>query len=567
VTAAAGPAPGALALAPALTALVLAGPVAAGLAGVAAPAFGWAPWIGRSGFSLDAWAGLLAWPGLGASVAVGLGAGLAATALSLAGALLIVAALHDTRAFAAIERALAPLLAIPHAAAAFGLAFLIEPSGWAARLVSPWATGWTRPPDALVVGDPLGLALVAGLVLKEIPFLLLMILAALPQADARRSVIAARAMGRGPVWAWLLTALPRVYPQIRLPVYATLAYGASTVEMATILGPAAPPTLAAQIVAWTRDADLAMGPRAASAALLLAAATVGLIALWRLGERAAGAAGLALALRGFRGGADGALRAAGIGAGAATLAGLAGGGVALALWSVAGRWRFPDAWPERLTASTWAGAAGLASAAWTTAAIGAVATAAALALAVGCLEAEHRHGLPPPRRALWLLWLPLIAPQAAFLPGLQALALATGLDGGFWPVAAAHVVFVAPYVYLALADPWRAWDRRAGLAAAALGAGPGRVLRAVRLPMLLAPLATAAAVGFAVSAGQYLPTVLIGGGRVTTLTTEAVALGSGGDRRLIGAWALAQAAAPLAAFAAALAIPAVLLRGRRGLRP
>jgi putative thiamine transport system permease protein len=85
--------------------------------------------------------------------------------------------------------------------------------------------------------------------------------------------------------------------------------------------------------------------------------------------------------------------------------------------------------------------------------------------------------------------------------------------------------------------------------------------------MLLRPLATAAAVGFAVSAGQYLPTLLIGGGRVTTLTTEAVALAAGGDRRLTGAWALAQAAAPLAGFALALAIPALIHRDRRGLAP
>ena len=70
--------------------------------------------------------------------------------------------------------------------------------------------------------------------------------------------------------------------------------------------------------------------------------------------------------------------------------------------------------------------------------------------------------------------------------------------------------------------------------------------------MLLAPILTAAAVGFAVSVGQYLPTLLIGGGRVETLTTEAVALAAGGDRRLIGVYALMQTLAPFAGFALAL---------------
>ena len=46
---------------------------------------------------------------------------------------------------------------VPHAAAAFGLAFLIAPSGLIARLLSPELTGWERPPDLLIVNDPLGL--------------------------------------------------------------------------------------------------------------------------------------------------------------------------------------------------------------------------------------------------------------------------------------------------------------------------------------------------------------------------------------------------------------------------
>jgi putative thiamine transport system permease protein len=134
-------------------------------------------------------------------------------------------------------------------------------------------------------------------------------------------------------------------------------------------------------------------------------------------------------------------------------------------------------------------------------------------------------------------------------------------------VIAVHAVFVAPYVALSLAEPWRALDPRYGLTARALGAGAGRVFLAVRLPMLLRAVLTAAAVGFAVSVGLYLPTVLAGGGRVATLATEAVALSAGGDRRLIGAHALALTAMAFAGFALAQAIPALAFRRRRGLLP
>ncbi len=55
---------------------------------------------------------------------------------------------------------------------------------------------------------------------------------------------------------------------------------------------------------------------------------------------------------------------------------------------------------------------------------------------------------------------------------------------------------------------------------------------------------------------QYLPTLLIGGGRVETLTTETVALASGANRRVIGVTALAQVLAPMATSGLALALPA-----------
>ena len=75
-----------------------------------------------------------------------------------------------------------------------------------------------------------------------------------------------------------------------------------------------------------------------------------------------------------------------------------------------------------------------------------------------------------------------------------------------------------------------------------------------------------AAVGFAVSVGQYLPTLLVGAGRFTTVTTEAVALASGGDRRVIGVYALLQAALPFLGFSLALMLPAFAFRHRKGLR-
>ncbi len=156
-------------------------------------------------------------------------------------------------------------------------------------------------------------------------------------------------------------------------------------------------------------------------------------------------------------------------------------------------------------------------------------------------------------------------PQVAFLYGLNVAFLRAGISGTLAAVVWAHTLFVFPYVMIALSDPWRSLDRRMPATAAALGAGPTRRLVRVKLPVLLRPILTAAAIGFAVSVAQYLPTLFIGAGRVATLTTEAVALSSGADRRIAGLYGLLQAVLPWAVYSLALLVPLWVWRNRRGL--
>jgi len=219
-----------LRLAPPATLLIFLAPIVAGLLGTALPAFGWFPALGGHEFGFAVFARLFAQPGLGTSVALTLFTGFLATALSLTLALAFCAAAYGTRGFATAQRFLAPLLATPHAALAIGFAFLVAPSGWIARLISPELSGWTRPPDIATIQDPLGLAFVAGLMLKETPYLLLCLVAAIGQADLARSLATARMLGYGKFTAWAKIAIPRLYPQIRLPVYAVLAFALSNVS-------------------------------------------------------------------------------------------------------------------------------------------------------------------------------------------------------------------------------------------------------------------------------------------------------------------------------------------------
>jgi len=551
---------------PVLIGAVIALPVAAGLLGTLAASFGHLPALGFTGPSLDPWREFATMPGLRRALWLSFSTGLAATLLALGAAMAAAAMLWHRAPGGWAGRALAPVLAAPHAAIAVGLAFLLAPSGWLFRLVSPWATGWQRPPDIATVNDAAGLALTLGLAIKELPFLLFVLLAALRQLPVAALVAEARAMGYPAALAWSRAILPQAYRMIRLPVFVTLAFAVSVVDMAILLGPSTPAPLAVGVMRWMMAPDPArMLPAAAGAVAMLGLAGLAALA-WRAGEAAAGTALRHVAVAGRRRGAAGPALHLGAGAALALWAlGLATLAV-LALWSLAGRWRFPDPLPGDWSLAAWMHpGAGWGDPALTTLVIGLVATLLSLGLVIAWLEAEDRGVMPRAAWATALAALPLLLPQVGFLYGVTATSLAAGLPGGVVAVTWAHALFVFPYVLIALAGPWRALDPRLAASAASLGAGPARRLFSVKLPVLAAPLLAAAAIGFAVSVAQYLPTLLLGGGRVRTLTTEAVALASGVDRRLAAVTAILQALLPMAGFALAAALPARLFRHRRGL--
>ena len=557
----------ALALFPVLTVAAFLMPIAAGLAGTLLPAFGYLPAIGGHAIGVEPWRRLFAYPGLATSVATSVSTGFAATILSLALAGAFCGIAYGRAWAKRIGGLVAPILATPHAAIAIGVAFLIAPSGWIARALSPWLTDWSLPPDVATVGHRSGWPLVLCLVLKETPYLVLMIIAALHQLPARAHVAVAQSLGYGTTEAWLKIIVPQLYSQIRLPIYAVLAFSLSVVDVALIVGPGNPPPLAVLSMRWFSDANIDFYFPAAAAACLQLFLVIGAIGAWRLAEPVVRTIGRAWIARGARRSIATPLThgAFGLAVGSFALSTLAI--VGMALWSVAAQWRFPDALPDRWTIANWSRElASLIDSVGMTVAVAVAATLIALVLVLGCLENETRVRHPAGSRALWLLYVPLLVPQIAFLFGMQVLLVAAGLDGTLAAVAWAHLVFVLPYVFLSLADPWRALDPRYARAAASLGASPARIFFRIRLPLLLGPALIACAVGFAVSVGQYLPTLFAGSGRIATLTTDAVTLAGGADRRVIGAYALLQAVLPLLVYLAAAAIPAWRFAHRRGHR-
>ncbi len=171
----------------------------------------------------------------------------------------------------------------------------------------------------------------------------------------------------------------------------------------------------------------------------------------------------------------------------------------------------------------------------------------------------------PQRRRLWL-WLPILLPALPLVAGQYTLALWLNLDGSWTAVVWGYLLWVMPWMLFILQPAWQRIDSRLILIAQTLGWSRSKIFFYVKCPLMLRPTLIAFAVGFSVSIAQYMPTLWLGAGRFPTLTTEAVALSSGGSNGILAAQALWQLLLPLIIFALTALVAKWVGYVRQGLR-
>lgn len=520
------------------------------MAALAVPLLGSA-WASLSGaFDLAAWQAVGAdsqtWPAVGLTLFTGL----LASGLALALAAWLLSHHFPGPGWAPLVRTLGPLLAVPHAAFAIGLAFLIAPSGWLLRALSPWATGLNAPPAWATTQDPWGLGLVGVLVAKEVPFLLWTAATQLQRADVAhrwaQELQAARSMGYGPQTAWWRVLWPQLWPRLRWPMMAVLAYNLTVVDMALVIGPTSPPTLA--VLAWQGllDGDVARNAQGTAAAWLLAVLVAGVaLMLWpltrlkhwrtRWTEGTRGSSRATQARTGRLG------WQAMLGLYLAVM-------LALGVGSVSGFWPFPALLPQTWTGAAWTSVGQSWNTVGTTFTLASASALTALAWSVAWLECAPPSWIEPLRR---VVYLPLILPPVLWVVGVHGVTLTWGVDATWLGVWLAHTLAALPYVLIALSPAYTGFDPRFRQLCASLGQGRWVFLWRIKWPLLRSALTAAFAIGFSVSVAQYLPTLFVGAGRFNTVTTEAVTLAAGAQRSLTAAYAGLQWLLPVMMFGVA----------------
>ena len=532
-------------------------PISIGMIGAILPAIGVFPPLGGKALSAGPFLEFINLPGIGHSISLGLFSGLLATAFSTVIALVLPGLVYGHKTFRMLGRYLSPILSLPHITVAVGILFLLQPSGWLMRLLSPSLTGYDQPPIDYLFPDQAGLTLVLGLMAKEIPFLILMTLSALSQINTRPMLTVARSMGYGPLASWIFVIMPAIWVRLKLPVLIVLVFSLSVVDMAVALAPTTPPPLAVRVVSLYQDPDLSQRFVASVAALVQMLMVIGgaviffgCVALLSKMMRALTFSGnrfqisAVFAIRFVKS----MLMLMALLPMFLAILGL----VAAMIWSVAGRWRFPSAWPDAFSFRYWARAVdGFAEIVQTTLILGLVSSFLGLVLVMIWLGVMETTAQEKKSKNSWsehLLFLPLILPQVAFLFGIQIMLLWLGLDGSVFALIWSHMLFVIPYIWLALAPSWRSFNNNWLSLAGTLGASPISRFFKVRVPIMIEPILVSFAIGFSVSAALYLPTIFASNGQVVTLTVEAVTLTSGASRQQLGVATGLQMALPLVIY-------------------
>ncbi|WP_339720606.1 ABC transporter permease [uncultured Paraglaciecola sp.] len=485
----------------------------------------------------------LAYQGISISIFMTLFSAIFSTLISLYIAFMVYSQYHNSQRLRSFEKYLAPLLSLPHLAIALGLVFLFSDG-------SVFFADSGLPRKGLST-------LMMAIVIKEVPFFLLIFSAIGRQLPIKYWLIQGKALGYEAYRCWWFLVFPALLKQSRLALLAATAYTLSVVDVSLLVGPNIPELFAVSVYRW--QTSFAAGDQALafwSNVLLLILLAVSVFILYAH-EKLAHAGCKALATQGSRflvGSVNPVFKAWLPILGVLTAIMV----VVFALWSLGFNWQGEGLAFKELSMGLWQDE-------WVFFALplqnslllGVLSALFGVALALLALELQRQTGKFWPDY-YWLL--AIILPQLSMVLGWQVVHIwSQGSYHSGW-IVLSHLPFTFAYAYLVLKGPFQNVDVRFELLAASFGYSVWESWWLVRFRLLLPAVFTAFAIAFSVSIAQYIPTLMIGAGRVTTITTEAVAIGTGSQQDLIALYVLLQSLLPFMAFF----IAALLARRFRG---
>lgn len=216
--------------------------------------------------------------------------------------------------------------------------------------------------------------------------------------------------------------------------------------------------------------------------------------------------------------------------------------VPMIMTSFAFQWKWPSLWPEEYRLRAWdyvfSESAGTWQAIGTSLIIAFLVTMINLAISIPAANAMARMQFKGKWWIAGILYSPILIPPSAAMMGIHFTFIRFGLTETIAGVALAHIPATLPYVIRALTTGYQTlgyeWEEQAQM----LGAGPLSRFWHVVLPHLIPGIVVGGSLSLLISLSQYLVTLLIGGGQVTTLPLLLFPFLNGGDEAIASAYTM-----------------------------
>ena len=528
-----------------LLALLIITPIFFGFLGFFLPSFGYFPAMGRYDFDLSYFNSSFDLPGMSKSFKLSVFTGFFSTILALFFSQVILLNLFQTNIYNYIRLIIAPLLALPHITMAVGLIFLFSPSGLIFRLISPWLTGFDRPPNLFIIPDEYGIFLILGLLLKETPFFLLLSMSALEQSPARKVFNVGRTLQHSSFSTWFLLIFPIIYKKIRLVIFIVIAFAASVIDMSLLLAPSTPSTLAIRIFQIFQTSEVNSIFIASNLALIQFCIIIVLILLWIFLEKIIKQNFFYIFLIKILTRKK-SLFVDSLFIIAMVLFLLSMMGVASSfLWSISENWHFPHFFPSSFSLNNiLIFLYQHQSTVLTSVCISILVSFLSIILILMWVELTEIINFKI-FYFEWLLFIPLFIPQISFLIGFQSFLVTLNFQSFLLPLIAVELLYVLPYCFIILAPALREIKKEFIKVGSSLGKNRFERLVFIKIPLVSSSLLTSFGIGMIVSLSLYAPVYFIGAGRINTLTVEAVNLALSGSRQDLGLATVFQVIIPI----------------------
>ena len=528
-----------------LFALIIITPIFFGFIGFFLPSFGYFPVLDKYDFNLSYFIISFEMPGILKSISLSFFTGFCSTILALFFSQLILSYFFNTKTYNYLKYFISPFLALPHITMAVGIIFLFSPSGLFFRLISPWLTGFDRPPNFFIIPDEYGFFLILGLVLKEIPFFILISLSALEQLPTKKIFKIGETLQHSSFSIWAMIIFPLIYKKIRLVIFIVIAFSASVIDMSLLLAPSTPSTLSIRALKAYQSAEFDSIFIASNLALIQLLVIIVLMVCWVFLEKIVQQKHFFLITLNFLSRKKSFFKNI-LYFTSLTLFSFSILGIACAfLWSIGQNWYFPQFFPESLSIDNILVFFNQnKDIVFVSIYISLIVSLLSLLIIVIWVELTEvlnfKHFYFE-----WFFFLPLFIPEISFLIGLQSFLIIFNFNSFFIPLIVTELLYIMPYSFIILAPALREVKKDYIKVGSSLGKSRLERLIYIKVPLIIPSIFTAFAIGMIVSLSLYTPVYFIGAGRITTLTVEALNLALSNSRQDLGVATVFQVLIPI----------------------